>query len=257
MDTLVVRPTRALQALQQWLQAEFGCKFTEYGNNLHHGHQEDATSCGIVTANTITHAVFWDDLWSPRKRQFHRLRWFAILVHPHLEWLASTQSRGPPASPVSPSYSKARGSVEGDSSVDHSAETMTVQHMHVKSGCLNCVAPASPQWGYLKAHGSAEGDSSVDSSAETTTVQHMHVKSGCPNCVAPASPQWGYSKACGSAERDRSAGDSAETAMETAMASGSAETMAPFNSVEINEIWPLRQPLAMKKKLGMGKKLVF
>jgi len=188
-----------------------------------------------VTANTITHAVFWDDLWSPRKRQFHRLRWFAILVHPHLEWLASTQSRGPPASPVSPSYSKARGSVEGDSSVDHSAETMTVQHMHVKSGCLNCVAPASPQWGYSKARGSAERDRSA---------------------VTQRRRGWRERRTMGQ-QRDRSAGDSAETATETATASGSAETMAPFNSVEINEIWPSRQPLAMKKKLGMGKNLVF
>ena len=47
-------------------------------------------------------------------------------------------------------------------------------------------------------------------------------------------------KACRSAERVHSVDDSAETATETVMAFGLAETMVPFNRVEINEISPLR-----------------
>ena len=150
MDTLAVHPTRALQALQKWLQIEFGHKFTEHGNNLCHGHQEDATSCGIVTVNTIAHAVFGDDLWSPKNCQFHQVRWFAILVHPHLEQLANTQSRPLPASPASPQrdYLMALGSAEEDSSVDGSTETTTVQHTHLKSVCLTRVPPVSSQWCY-------------------------------------------------------------------------------------------------------------
>ncbi|KAH7904197.1 hypothetical protein BJ138DRAFT_1107029, partial [Hygrophoropsis aurantiaca] len=78
-------PNEFIQMLISWLEPTFGGPFTTLGDALKHGEQKDSFSCGIVTANTIAHAVFADKLWSPDNRDQERVDWFVATVHTYLQ----------------------------------------------------------------------------------------------------------------------------------------------------------------------------
>ncbi|THH16626.1 hypothetical protein EUX98_g9272 [Antrodiella citrinella] len=84
-------PRKLIVALQQWTKAEFGRVFTDKGNLLPHGIQEDATSCGVCSINTIEHCVFGGPLFTPRTRNLLRLQYFNSLMRAQLNWLARPQ----------------------------------------------------------------------------------------------------------------------------------------------------------------------
>ena len=66
--------------VQIWLGERFGGKFKELGDTLPHGIQDDASSCGICTANTIAHAVLKDSIYQHASRSIYRAKWYLIAV---------------------------------------------------------------------------------------------------------------------------------------------------------------------------------
>ena len=50
--------------LQKVFSAVFKIVFTDAGNTLAHGVQEDSSSCGVCTVNAIEHAVFGAKLFT-------------------------------------------------------------------------------------------------------------------------------------------------------------------------------------------------
>ncbi|KIJ10894.1 hypothetical protein PAXINDRAFT_157495 [Paxillus involutus ATCC 200175] len=74
------KPADFLKNLQRWLRTRFGSIFVHGKEHLEHGNQQDCYSCGIVTANTIAHAMFGDPLWQPEGRSKARAEWFVMLV---------------------------------------------------------------------------------------------------------------------------------------------------------------------------------
>lgn len=55
------------------------------GDSLEHGHQNDWTDCGILTANTAAREIFEDELWTENKKQYERGKWFVTLVSKHIK----------------------------------------------------------------------------------------------------------------------------------------------------------------------------
>ncbi|KAM6488976.1 hypothetical protein JOM56_015612 [Amanita muscaria] len=68
-----------MRNLQKWLNA-IGVNCTIQGDCLNHGIQDDWFSCGIILANTISHAVFGDTLWTPQRAVSDRIQWFLTLA---------------------------------------------------------------------------------------------------------------------------------------------------------------------------------
>jgi len=73
-------PTKFVSNLQLWLKSAFRKKFKSRGNTLPHAVQEDSFSCGIITLNTLEHAIFSRSLWEPPRAVEERLRWFSRLA---------------------------------------------------------------------------------------------------------------------------------------------------------------------------------
>ena len=69
-------PTKFITTLQTWLKASFGKWFKSFGNSLGHAVQDDSYSCGIIAANTITHAVLDHPLCNGKNTTEERLKWF-------------------------------------------------------------------------------------------------------------------------------------------------------------------------------------
>lgn len=65
--------------IQAWLKKEFGKEFTNEGDNLRHGRQEDGFSCGVCLPNAIEYACFRDKLFVHVDRRLHRMKWFVWL----------------------------------------------------------------------------------------------------------------------------------------------------------------------------------
>ncbi len=79
--------------LQGVLKRMFMSEFSNAGNTLEHGLQNDDHSCGVCTINAIDHALFGTALFIPRMRRVLRCQYFKRLVVPHLqmvcEWSAT------------------------------------------------------------------------------------------------------------------------------------------------------------------------
>lgn len=73
-------PTKFVSNLQLWLKSAFGRKFKSRGNTLPHAIQEDSFSCGIITLNTLEHAISKRPLWETQRAVEERLRWFSRLA---------------------------------------------------------------------------------------------------------------------------------------------------------------------------------
>jgi len=63
------------------------------GDTIQHGKQEDMTSCGVLTWNTIAHSLLGDELWQTREKDAHRIRAFNALVAVHLHYVSSINQR--------------------------------------------------------------------------------------------------------------------------------------------------------------------
>ncbi|KAM6495644.1 hypothetical protein JOM56_008350 [Amanita muscaria] len=72
-------PTKFMRNLLKWLNT-IGVNCTIQGDCLNHGAQRDWFSCGIIFANTISHAVFGDTLWTPQRAVSGRIQWFLTLA---------------------------------------------------------------------------------------------------------------------------------------------------------------------------------
>ena len=68
-----------MRNVQNWLQFGVGIKCTNRGDCLEHGNQDDWFSCGMLLPNTISHAVFGDDIWVQHDAALDRIRWFLKL----------------------------------------------------------------------------------------------------------------------------------------------------------------------------------
>ncbi|KAL6306599.1 hypothetical protein BKA93DRAFT_824116 [Sparassis latifolia] len=79
----ISKPKLLLDKLEQWLSARFKSHFSECGNRLTHGIQQDDFSCGVCTVNAITHAVFGDPLWTVQHKGLERVQWFHIFCDSH------------------------------------------------------------------------------------------------------------------------------------------------------------------------------
>ena len=55
------------------------------GDTLIHGEQDNATECGILTANTAAHEIFNDELWGAEEKADERACWFNVLRDVHIE----------------------------------------------------------------------------------------------------------------------------------------------------------------------------
>jgi hypothetical protein len=69
-------PTKFITALQTWLKASFGKRFKSFRNSLDHAVQDDGYSCGIITANTMAHAILNRPLCNSNHATEERLKWF-------------------------------------------------------------------------------------------------------------------------------------------------------------------------------------
>jgi len=69
-------PTKFIATLQTWLKASFGKRFKSFGNSLDHVVQDDSYSCGIITANTIAHAILDCPLCNSSHIAEERMKWF-------------------------------------------------------------------------------------------------------------------------------------------------------------------------------------
>ena len=77
-------PKIAMKKIQWWLKARFGKEFKDLGDSLEHGLQDDYTSCGILTSNTVAHDVFGDEIWTCENKFLERVKWFVILSEAHI-----------------------------------------------------------------------------------------------------------------------------------------------------------------------------
>lgn len=73
-------PTKFVSNLQLWLKSAFSKKFKSRGNTLPHALQDDSFSCGIITLNTLEHAISNRPLWNAQRAVDERLRWFSRLA---------------------------------------------------------------------------------------------------------------------------------------------------------------------------------
>lgn len=62
--------------LQLWLKTAFGKRFRTLRNSIHRLVQQDSYSCGIITANTIAHAVLGQPLCKRTYGAEARMHWF-------------------------------------------------------------------------------------------------------------------------------------------------------------------------------------
>ncbi|OSC96522.1 hypothetical protein PYCCODRAFT_1379012 [Trametes coccinea BRFM310] len=65
-----------VEDIQVWLKDTLSIAFTDKGNSLAHGVQEDSSSCGVCSVNTIEHALFGTTLFTHRNRHLMRVQFF-------------------------------------------------------------------------------------------------------------------------------------------------------------------------------------
>lgn len=63
----------------------FGETFSNDGDTLKHGVQNDEWSCGIVTPNTIGHNIFGDPIFRHDNRRLMRMQYFVRFAKAQLE----------------------------------------------------------------------------------------------------------------------------------------------------------------------------
>jgi len=73
-------PTKFYSCIRMWTKEAFGEHFKHLRNSLEHVTQTDTFSCGLITANTIEHAVFNHSLIDPCCILDNRLAWFIRLA---------------------------------------------------------------------------------------------------------------------------------------------------------------------------------
>src|SRR6266498_679155 len=78
-------PKEIIKKLQWWLKKWFEKEFSDSGDQLEHGLQDDGISCGIVVANTTAHDIFNDKLWMAEHKAVERVQWFMMLSKKHME----------------------------------------------------------------------------------------------------------------------------------------------------------------------------
>ncbi|KAJ7937855.1 hypothetical protein B0H13DRAFT_2405164 [Mycena leptocephala] len=69
-------PKRLINGLKRWLKPRFDLQFECDYAGLDHGVQIDGFSCGIITYNTIDHAIFGTGVWIPRRAVLERVQRF-------------------------------------------------------------------------------------------------------------------------------------------------------------------------------------
>ncbi|KAI0664773.1 hypothetical protein C8Q70DRAFT_904467 [Cubamyces menziesii] len=83
------KPSRTIRelvkALQAWLKGEFDAVFRCNGNAIPHGIQQDSSSCGVCTINTLAHNIFDAPLFHQSKARSLRVEYFSILAQAHLD----------------------------------------------------------------------------------------------------------------------------------------------------------------------------
>lgn len=77
------------------MAVSFGGKFSETGNSLAHGVQEDGISCIPVTMNTIAHGIFGEPLWTHEHWYLDRMKWFLKLVPKLIQHVQVCTPTGP------------------------------------------------------------------------------------------------------------------------------------------------------------------
>ncbi|KAF8809165.1 hypothetical protein BYT27DRAFT_7210458 [Phlegmacium glaucopus] len=83
-------PIKFITSLQTWLKASFGKRFRSFGNSLEHIVQNDSYSCGIITTNTIAHAILDHPLCNNRHPAEERIKWFTHFASLYPSESAST-----------------------------------------------------------------------------------------------------------------------------------------------------------------------
>ncbi|KAJ7272239.1 hypothetical protein C8J57DRAFT_1599309 [Mycena rebaudengoi] len=80
-DPLKMKGTshKIIQKTLWWLRGRFDKKFKCDGDILTCGVQTDATSCGLISGNTIAHNTVGEHLWDASRRVQERMRWFEVL----------------------------------------------------------------------------------------------------------------------------------------------------------------------------------
>lgn len=81
-----------VEDVRAWIFDAFRQSFTDGGNTLAHGQQDDTFSCGVCTVNTIEHAIFGVALFTHRKRHLLRVRCFNRLVMAHNDTVSIMQA---------------------------------------------------------------------------------------------------------------------------------------------------------------------
>ena len=70
--------------IQKWLDTQFNGPFEELGDSLTHGVQHDGILCLICSANTISHGILGETLWTADRRGIARVEWFSTLIRPRI-----------------------------------------------------------------------------------------------------------------------------------------------------------------------------
>jgi len=87
------KPTKIIKKLRLWLETRFkDGKFTDKGDLLEHGNQEDFTDCGILCANTAAHEIFNDPVWTVSNKKTQRAQWFVTLIKKNIDEVSTINS---------------------------------------------------------------------------------------------------------------------------------------------------------------------
>lgn len=76
MQNSLPKPAAFIKNLLFWLDVKCGSGFKFCGRKLVSGSQQDSTSCGFFAVNSISHAVFEEQLLQHQDIRSHRLKWF-------------------------------------------------------------------------------------------------------------------------------------------------------------------------------------
>ncbi|KAJ7206825.1 hypothetical protein GGX14DRAFT_567902 [Mycena pura] len=74
------RPKDLFDELQDWLTRDIGIQNVKITDDLPCGRQRDSVNCGIISANTLAHAVLGDALWDPREARTYRFKAFCTIA---------------------------------------------------------------------------------------------------------------------------------------------------------------------------------
>ncbi|KAJ7194119.1 hypothetical protein GGX14DRAFT_586935 [Mycena pura] len=74
------RPQALFDELLRWLQDDIGLKNVKITEDLPCGLQHDVVNCGIISANTLAHAILGDAMWDNRRARTHRYQAFCTIA---------------------------------------------------------------------------------------------------------------------------------------------------------------------------------